>query len=304
MRSSKSNIKRNRLRLSHRLDLITSRWLNIQEVESVCLTLGPYRNLTTLTAAILFLHPNCQVLNHAGTRVFATKSINFLLDFNKAKFDRFIQFAIRTSAKGQRGPWGGSVTHSHAFDSKHRIKKIFDETNSKLIKKQIKCLFWKESHRTSNLIHEKNIDIATILKKDHRLRFILPIRNPLDCAASNLKTGHIHLFPKLNKKSSPHDAVKAILDEIYWFANLKKQFPDRFHYYFEHEISQKTLIDLAQFLQLQPKQDWLTNALAAMEIKSAYEHDSELLNSYQNHILKYQSRFPELSKKLLIFIQR
>ncbi|MCW5878805.1 MAG: hypothetical protein KIS80_08075, partial [Anaerolineales bacterium] len=53
----------------------------IDGLESVCLFLGPYRNLTTLTASMLSLHPECQVLNHAGTRVFPNKNLNFIEEY-------------------------------------------------------------------------------------------------------------------------------------------------------------------------------------------------------------------------------
>ena len=50
------------------------------QLRSVCLALGPYRNLTTLTAGILSLHPQCQVLNHAGVRLLPDPERNFLAD--------------------------------------------------------------------------------------------------------------------------------------------------------------------------------------------------------------------------------
>ena len=77
-----NKLRQFRLRLTDVIDLRTSRYLDIQDIESVCLTLGPYRNLTTLTASVLFLHPNCQVLNHAGIRIYGNRQIDFLWDYN------------------------------------------------------------------------------------------------------------------------------------------------------------------------------------------------------------------------------
>lgn len=104
------------LLISDAVDLWWSRNLDVQNVRSVCLFLGPYRNLTTLTASILFLHPYIQVLNHAGMRIFGNKKVDFLQDFNKETFDRFTQFAITISGKGYKGVLGGSITYGHAFD--------------------------------------------------------------------------------------------------------------------------------------------------------------------------------------------
>lgn len=299
-------LKKNKLKLqlSDIVDLWTSQYLDIKDVESVCLALGPYRNLTTLTASVLFLHPDCQVLNHAGSRIFNNKKINFLSNFNKRKFNRFIQFAIKISGKGQRGGLGGSITYSHAFDSKYETKEKYIKTGLKLTKKKIKCLFWKESHSTSNLIHKQQVDLANIFEKDDRLRFLLPIRNPLDCATSNLKTGHVINFEGLNKNSSSFEVVQAVLDEIFWFAELKEKFPNRFFYYFENKISRNMLVNLAKFLQLNQNEAWIENALSIMKINSGYDHDSELLQFYRDYISSKDGRFPELSKDLLSFIDK
>ena len=292
-----------RLRLNDAIDLRESRYLDIQDIESVCLTLGPYRNLTTLTASVLYLHPNCQVLNHAGSRIFGNRKIDFLWDCDKDIFDRFVQFAIKISEKGQRGDRGGSITYSHAFDSKYKLRETSANCGPEMIKKQIKCLYWKESLRTSNLIRERRVDFASIFEREDRLRFLLPIRHPLDCAVSNLKTGHVKIFRGLNKNSSNFEVVQAVLDEIFWFANLKNEFPNRFFYYFEHKISHTTLVDIAKFLQLNPDKAWIDSALSVMKINPGYDHDSNLLRLYRDYVIYKGSRFPELSKRLLAFIQ-
>lgn len=71
--------------------------------------LGTNRNLTSLTAALLALHPNCQVLNH-GFKVF--KKHNFITDPDQR--DAFCEAAIATSSQMIVGPQGGSIMASHA----------------------------------------------------------------------------------------------------------------------------------------------------------------------------------------------
>ncbi len=288
--------------LSDTIDLRISQYLDIQGIRSVCLTLGPYRNLTTLTASVLFLHPSCQVLNHAGGRIFGNRKVDFLWDYNKDTFDRFIQFAVKISGTGQRGYVGGSITYSHAFSQKHEMSKIFKSTGLMMTKKQIKCLFWKESLRTSNMIRGRQVDLASFFRQDDRLRFLMPIRHPLDCAASNLKTHHIHLFQGLQNPFSMSETVRAVLDEIFWFANLKKEFPHRFFYFFEHQLSRTMLIDLAEFMQIDKDEDWISNALSAMKIKSDYQHDSKTIQFYKDYVTDNGSNFPELSEGLMSFI--
>lgn len=290
-----------KLKFSDTIDLIRSRSIDISACESVCLALGPRGNLTTLTAATLFLHPDCQVLNHAGTRIYGNKQIDFLSDYSEERFERFIQFAIRISNKGFRGDRGGSITYSHAFDSKYQTKDVYQKTGEGLVKEHIRCLFWKESQRTSNLIREKHVDLGNIFKQNDKLRFLQPIRNPMDCAISNLNTGHVTMFKGLSRSSSVIEVTRTILDEIYWLGELVETYPGRFHYYFEHEISEKMLINLAKFLQLDPDETWLANALSIMKIKPSYDHNRELSTFYRDYVINKFSRFPALSEGLLLF---
>jgi hypothetical protein len=300
-RSIVKNIKRKYLDLTDHVDRITARSLDIKDCESVCLALGPYRNLTTLTAATLFLHPNCQVLNHAGNRIFGNRHVDFLSDYSEERLDHFIQFAIKISGKGRGGYVGGSITHSHAFDSAHEMKNEFRKTGLALKKEKIKCLFWKEPLITSNMVREKNVDLGRIFQKSDRLLFLMPIRNPMDCAISNLKTGHVDQFRTLNGDSSVYEVMQAIMDEIYWFASQKKKYPGRFFYYFEHSITREMLTDLATFLKLDPNEVWLSNAMSVMISKSNYEHDSALLSFYRKIVMNKFAHFPVLSEQLLKF---
>ena len=219
VRRFRKKLDRKMQKLIDYIDLTASLSIDVKECKSVCLTLGPYRNLTTLTAATLFLHPNCQVLNHGGKRIFGCRQLDFLSDYSEEKLNRFIQYAIRISTKGKRGAHGGSIKFSHAFDNKHAMKEVFRGTGDGILKKEIKCLFWKESLMTSNMIRQKNVDLGTIFERDQRLRFILPIRNPLDCAISNIKTGGVNRFKGLKTKSTEIEVVQAILDEILWWVH-------------------------------------------------------------------------------------
>jgi hypothetical protein len=305
LRKAENRLARYRIAVSDVIDLSRSRRLDIHDVESVCLALGPYRNLTTLTASTLFLHPNCQVLNHAGNRVYGNRQVDFLQDFSEEKLDRFLQFAIQISATGHKGDLGGSITYSHAFNPKrYKTREICEKAGVGARKERIKSLFWKESLRTSNVIRERRVDLGDILEKDARLRFLLPVRNPMDCAVSNLKTGHVNLFPGLTRSSPTEEVVEAILDEIFWFAELRGEFPDRFHYFFEHEISPTMLADLARFLELDSDETWIDNALAAMKINPGYDHDDSVVCFYLDYVNSKCASFPELSRGLRAFVDR
>jgi len=280
-----------------------ARRVTIRECETVCLALGPYRNLTTLTAATLFLHPHCQVLNHAGARIYGNSQVDFLSAWSPKRFERFVQLAITLSNGGERGDLGGSITHSHAFDAHYAMKERFTKTGLGLTKESIHCLFWKESLHTSNLLREKEIDLATILQAENRLRFLLPIRNPMDCAISNIKSGTAQIFRGYHPGYTVYDTVAAILDEIHWFAGYQARFPNRFFHYLEHSISREMLVDLADFLKLSPTECWLADALSVMVPQSAYEHDSRLHAFYAELIEEKFGHYPTLRTALLAFTE-
>jgi hypothetical protein len=289
--------------LSKGRDINAARAIPIDDVASVCLFLGPYRNLTTLTASILFFHPNCQVLNHAASRIFGDKRIDFLDQYDDEKFRTFVQYAIRASGSGGRGKIGGSIVHSHAFDEEHATKKLFEESGGELIKQKIRALVWKESLRTSNHIRKQHTDLDAIFARNDRLRFLLPVRHPIDTATSNLKSGHAPLFDGVTNDSPVERVVEAILDEFAWIEQLHRKNPDRFFIFFEHEFARPTLDALADFLRLERDEAWIQHALAAFDIKKRYEHAEPLVKRYCQGV---ESRFadaPDFKRKLLRFVE-
>jgi len=290
------------------IGLIHAKKLDIEDIRTVCIALGPYRNLTTLTAAIIALHPHCQVLNHAGQRIFKDKRLNFFLDYNDEKFETFVRFAIYASKGGREGPYGGRITLSHAFDAQYKVKRIYERAYGEtVVKNRIYCLFWKESMATSNHIRDHSVDLHNILSRNHKLRFIMPIRNPLDCAVSNLKffgkTQLCQLFTQLNGRAGVGEVIEAILDEFLWFLELKKQHPDRLFYYFEHEFGNKIVRDMGDFLSIDADEQWCKNSLEAFDVKSRYKHPEDIVDIYKKAIEDKLSIYPSFCKKLLQFTE-
>lgn len=278
-----------------------SRNIDISDCKSVCLMLGPYRNLTTLTAAILFLHPNCQILNHAGDRVIGINEVDFLSDFTSDRLDRFVQYAIHISKEGKRGDYGGTITLSHAFDPQYSMNRVYRKTGLPLIKSKITCLLWKESLSVSNTIKQSSVDFERVFSLDKRLRFMMPIRNPLDCATSNLKTGHSQRFLNVRRKDLFEDVLQAVLEEILWFEKLRLQFPDRFFCFLEHSVSRSTCIDMADFLELSWEEDWTRSALEAFSCSSSYQYYPWQIEFYIDVVQKTFTDYPKLMDQLLVF---
>jgi len=275
--------------------------IDTSEIKTLCLAVGPYRNLTTLTASILFLHPNCQVLNHGAARIFGDPRLDFLDHYSDEKFENFLRFAVYISGSGGRGKKGGSIIHSHAFDNEHPMAALYRERfGEELTKPHIHSLFWKESLRTAQHIRNRNIDLGKIFTQNNKLRFLLPIRNPIDCALSNKRTGHAKLFGL--KKTSPVEKIlTAILEEILWYQDLKATYPDRFFEYFENDFTGTTADKLAEFLLLTPDNDWKQSVLQAFDITHPYQHEGELVAFYRQQVETIFTDHPDFAARLLSF---
>lgn len=276
--------------------------VNLDKIGTVCLALGPYRNLTTLTASIIALHPNCQVLNHAGDRTFSNKELNIFYDYSDEKFDKFLKYAVIESTRGKQGQYGGSILYSHAFDANRKMPALYAKMyGNKLLKDDIRCLFWKEPLRTANYIRNHNVDLGEILSRNDRLKFVMPVRNPMDCAKSNLKTGHVKLFSGLALPASVENVLLAIFNEYLWFLDLKSRYPSRFFYYFEHQLGVDTLKDLASFLGLGFDDQWCAAAIEGFSVKSPYQHTDQLKDFYTHRVNELFEHQPEFAEKLLLF---
>ena len=296
-----SVIRQPLLRLEKERDLRAAAGIPVDQVRTLCLALGPYRNLTTLTASLLFLHPECQVLNHGSACIFGDPRLDFLRDYSDASFDNFLRFAIYISAGGGRGKEGGSITKSHAFDGKHKMQALYQANyGDKLIKDRIDAVFWKESLRTSLHIREHNIDLGKIFERNARLRFLLPVRNPIDCALSNKRTGHAKLFG-LSKDSPVEEILSAILDEFLWFQELHERYPGRFFYFLENAFSRDTANQLAAFLRITPHPDWQEAVLEAFDIDRHYDHPADLVQTFTAQVEEKFSAFPAFQDQLLSF---
>lgn len=281
--------------------LMRSRAIDTESVRTVCMALGPYRNLTTLTASVLFLHPRCQVLNHGGQRIFGDGRLDWVAHDDKGVFENFLRYAIYISKGGRRGQYGGSIVHSHAFDEKYNISSLFMEAALGLVKERIECLFWKESLRISNHIRSNAVDIVELLESEPRIRFMMPIRNPMDCARSNLLTGHVGLFGRQLDQPSEEDVLDLVLDEILWFKELESAAPDRFFHYFEFDLGWNVLVDMEKFLHLTPNAEWASAALRACSVESKYHHSDSFVSYFRESVARKFTGYPDFLDKMLKF---
>ena len=243
-------------------------------VKTIAIFLGPYRNLTTLTASILSLHPHCQVLNHAGIRVLYNKKLNFLKYPTQKNIDNFLKFAIYASLFGKKGQYGGGIFHSHAFDNQTLRDLYYGEYKSHL-KKNIQCVIWKESHKITNHLKKEKIKINDLFYYKSQIKFILPIRNPLSCAVSNISTNHSVFFNI--KNPDIYKIIDMIFEEYLFFLILETKHQKNFFHFFENELINKAN-ELALFLDIPQDTSWVDNVKKTYKLNNNYDHRKELIN--------------------------
>jgi hypothetical protein len=281
--------------------------ITAEQLESVCILLGPYRNLTTLTCAVLGLHPQCVVLNHAGVRTLRNPRLNFLADYSPDKFSEFVRYAGFASRGGARGTYGGDIRLSHAFD--FEPMRQAHERLQGLANGPTKCLLWKDSHLVTNFLRSARVDVPGILGCNPKLKFMLPIRNPIDCAISNLRNGQVVFFAPfhgISPASAIEDVVGAVLDEIAWFVTLQETSgrPDNFFLYFEYESGPRVLAKMLTFLGLPHDEMYLAAAIEAFKVSGGRRKDDRIVNLYAEQVRQKFARRPELREALLEFAQR
>lgn len=271
---------------------------DVTGLRTVCLFLGPYRNLTTLTAGVIALHPTCQVLNHGKRAVFRDVEDNFLREFRPETFERFLRVGIEHSASGSRGDAGGSITHSHAFD--HEVmREVFAARYGDATRKDVvECLVWKEPLRSSNALRKHAVDIGALLEQEPRLRFLMPIRRVIDTARSNIKTGHVEIFRGL-RDHTLESVVDAVLDEIAWFLDQRDRWPERFFSFFQDDLDAPLLAELATFLDVDAEERWIRDAMTCYRLTAAYDYEPEQIVRYRASIKHRLERHPAIRDRLL-----
>ena len=291
--------RRNRTRDAERED---SQTRPPSGLRTVGLILGPYRNLTTLTASLLALHPHCQVLNHAGARLLTNRR-NFLSKYTPERFERFCTTALSFTIDGERGDFGGSIRLSHAFDHP-RLRQLYEERYGAVdMKDEIATLVWKESQLVTNHIRKSPARIDRLLQLAPQIRFIMPIRNPLDCARSNVYTGHARTI----RGAVPNDVVDVldhIIETIGWFSRLEREQPDRFFMFYQDDESGEISRGLLGALELTHDPRWCTAFDAGFDVVGEYYgHNAGLHQALAVSMGRHLSDLPVVRERVLHLVR-
>lgn len=268
-------------------------------ITTVVLPLGPYRNLTTMTAALFALHPQAVVLNHAADRVFGSRYDPFD-DLRPERWQAFKAGALRLLQHGRKSSYGGNVLLSHAFRGRPIEAAYRARFGDVLAKPAATTLFWKDSMRFQNRFEAGRPPIEEVLAATPEPVFLFPVRNPMDCARSNLATGHVrHLVPKDQRSFEP--TLRRVLDALRWFRRHERADPTRFWSFTEAELGGDFFARFAAFARLPADPAWLADAPRAVEIARRSEHKPGRPELYARLVDEFFADDPDMRARLDVF---
>jgi len=264
----------------------------------LAILLGPYRNLSTLTSAVLSLHPDIQVLNHAGERLWTDPSLDFLAQPDLETFGRFMAAAWELSAAGEGGVMGGSILFSHAFADPAMKELYRARYGEQMLKPEAHWLVWKESMRVQSRLMETPGLFERLCENFPDIRFILPLRNALHCAISNQSTGHSPTL-RLPQNASISSVLDAVLGAFAWALEKRDAYPDRIFAFTQSEPPARLLPALADFLGVAQDSRWLVDGAKAFSVRDRYNVPAEIVGYARKQVAAKLQRWPDIAAALI-----
>jgi hypothetical protein len=271
------------------------------DLRSFVVFLGPYRNLTTLTAASLGLHPNCRVLNHGLDRVLIRPSVDPFAPERSAEFRRFVRLAELASAGGRRGIRGGSIRASHAYD-RGGMQEADEMMRRDRAPGPMRVLVWKESMRVVNYLRMMGIDCQSAAHRNSLLRFLVPVRNPMDSALSNVKVGQAQ-YLALSDPTDVSQALDAVLNELAIALRVHRALPDATVVLFQGEAVRPAFASMADRFGLDVDNVWLDAVERSWQVEDKPEHPRALQDQYRRRVRELFDWSPETRERLLAFAE-
>jgi hypothetical protein len=267
---------------------------------TIVMPIGPYRNLTTLLAAAFALHPQALVLNHAAERLWLKPGVDLIKRPRPEVRAAFLRAAVRLAQGGRRAGYGGSILKAHAFDDPQLRERYRARYGEQILKPDARALFWKDSMRILNRIRREPTRLAALLEGVEGIKLLLPVRHPIHCARSNLRTGHArHLIARGERSLAT--VLEQILDILHWACTRPELGDDRLMLLWEHEWSESTLNALCRFCGIADDPRWRRDTLAALPVRAGHaEPEDEDL--YRSLVREKFADLPAIEAKLLAFV--
>jgi len=255
-------------------------------VKTVAIYLGANRSLTTISSAMLALHPEVTVLNHAFVRIFADQSCDFTRDPTQDKLDAFVRTAEAMALGGERGAVGGHILHSHAF-SDGALRDAYLDRYGEGAKPDTQCLVWKDATRVTNhLIHHK-IALDDLARRLPSLRFVMMVRNPVDITISSIRKGYAAALVGEERKDSFIDVFTHMIRLFGWFAPAAQANPGQFRFLFQDELlDPEQLGALCAFLGIADTAAWRDDIARLIQLRESYPIDEARKASLQAVVMR------------------
>jgi len=239
-------------------------------VKTIAVYLGANRSLTTISAAMLALHPDVTVLNHAFTRIFADPANDFLVEPTPEKLASFATAACEMALGGERGAVGGHILHSHAF-GEATLRQTYLDRYGWDAKPQSTCLLWKDATRVTNYLINNRIALDAVARSLPALRFVIMVRNPVDICISSIRKGYSERLVGAEHKNSLKHVFTHMIKLFAWFSKAAAANPAQFRFIYQDElIDRARLIELCRFLDISADENWLDDIARLIRLRPSY----------------------------------
>jgi len=239
-------------------------------VKTIAIYLGATRSLSTITSAMMALHPEVTVLNHAYGRIMADARNDFLGTPIQERLESFAQTALDMALGGRKGDFGGHILHSHAFDDE-TLRQAYLDRYGWGAKPSTTSLVWKEGTVVTNRIARDNLDIVAIARSLPMLRFIALVRNPVDIAISSIDKGYSKALVPGGQERDFDMVFAQIVRRFAWFSQHASRQPDQFRFIYQDELLDcRQLAALCDFLRISVSADWLDEIGRLVQLRPSY----------------------------------
>ncbi len=258
-----------------RQDLTDSQALDLSELRTFCLALGPYRSHSSITASIVATHPHGQAINHGGQLVLNDPRLDFLTANDSATTERFLRYGLHI-ALGRVGDPPEGTPPVHAF-------------------------LWSDPPRVSRHLRRHDLDLDALLEREPRLRFIMTIRHPVACAHANHRMGTGRLFG-IDKDAPQTSYLSGVLREILWFIELEQRHPERFLHLHAADFGPTSADRLARFLGLEALEPWRSTSGSRYQLDDQVLATRNLLDHYRRQVEELFAPHPAMAERLLAYL--
>jgi hypothetical protein len=94
-----------------------------------------------------------------------------------------------------------------------------------------------------------------------------------------------------------------VLRELKWFIHMHERHPDRFFYFYEYGMDRTWLLELTDFLRLDPERTWLDEVLSGLSIRGKYTHSAIDVEHYKKLLDEHFAEYPQVYESLHKFVE-